>query len=144
MRTLEERLWSDEDFWNGIKAITDLGRITIVALHIYGDNPAFPEGRERIFVRFIGDSGNIVEIPAPEEIKTYENYKQWYLVQTALNKVHLQHQHRGKKHVPFVVDCMPDFISINATRKIAPYTGVNWINEARARLYDHVTPEWLL
>jgi hypothetical protein len=30
---------------------------------------------------------------------------------------------------------------VNTAREILPYTGENWVNEERARLYDHVQPE---
>lgn len=112
------------EFIETIKKIQALGDIQCVAYHTFDDEVA-----PKILVTFEDITGNTLEINT-YDIFNYTNQQLYVLISLVLSKA---------------MDCvvMPFDIyeEINKARQKFPYTGKEWINEEKSRLYDHVAPE---
>ena len=115
------------DFVEMIRKIQGLKEIKYVAWHIFEDDAVAPT----TLIEAEDQEGNRVEIKAVD-IYGYDNSKLFVLVSVLMNKV------LNSPVMPFPETLAAD---VNKARERYPYKDKEWVNEERARMYDHVTPE---
>ena len=137
----------DEQMIKGVREIRQLQEVKYFAVHRVADCDGSEYDRVSVVAKDI--TGNTVEIHYPPASSlTSDIGKGYERVAEVLTHLLVRRICNGLN-----ADVEPAFTEylqtgdINALiqmgRTVAPYTGKTWINEVRARLYDHVEAEYL-
>lgn len=138
----------NEKFYEVIEQIKGLGQIKSIAYRVVEDAEDFD--LNVTYLRAEDVSGKAAEIclhnPYRGGIEESLFNQDAVLVQLLLCKLYAQREEPANDAaMNILISGVKGLIDeINKARMIYPYLGKAWLNEDRARLYDHVSPEYLI
>lgn len=138
----------EKRFYEIVEQIKNLKKIVSVSFRLVED--ADEPGMNRTFIHIEDDNSMVVDFllhdPYLGELDLFYFNQEAVLIELLLLKLYNQCGESGNNSLMnvFLGGASGLIDEINKARKIFPYTGKTWLNEERARLYDHVQPEYMV
>jgi hypothetical protein len=121
-----------------LQQIAGLNHIKSIAWHVYEREEA---RNNKVMIRVEDEAGEVLEIPVYDQHAHGEVLRGQCETLALLLLMRLYRENGIEPDTHWLSVYMNLSEEVNTAREILPYTGKNWVNEERARLYDHVQPE---